>query len=106
MSVGKQVVSIWATGNGYLDDVPVPDAKRFETELVEYFETRHPDLLNDLRDNNFSDDIVATMKSGVESFKQGFVPSEEVEEEEHVTMENLDTLSDSTTSDSATLTKA
>ncbi|MEE8599708.1 F0F1 ATP synthase subunit alpha [Euzebya tangerina] len=92
--VGKQVVAIWATGNGYLDDIPVEDAKRFETELTEYFETRHAEVLQSLRDNQFDDEVVASMRSGVEAFKDGFVPSEQVEEEEHVTMEDLDTLAD------------
>src|SRR6185369_14634777 len=30
--VEEQVVSIWAGGNGYLDDVPVEDVSRFETD--------------------------------------------------------------------------
>ena len=34
--VEEQVVSIWAGGNGYLDDVPIEDISRFETEFLEY----------------------------------------------------------------------
>lgn len=92
LPVSEQVMAIWATGNGYLDDIPVEDAKRFEVELREYFETRHGEVLEALDSGDFSEDTVAAMKDGVEAFKQGFEPSEEPPEEEHVTMEDLDTL--------------
>ncbi|CAN5664840.1 F0F1 ATP synthase subunit alpha [soil metagenome] len=94
VSVPKQVLAVWATGNGYLDDVPVEDAKRFELELREYFDTRHGDLLASIGNGEFSDEIVDKMKGGVEAFKGTFQPSvdEQAEEEDHVTMENLDTL--------------
>ena len=35
MPVERQVVSVWAGTNGYLDDVPVEDIKRFESEFLE-----------------------------------------------------------------------
>ena len=43
--VEDQVVSIWAGGNGYLDDVPIEDVSRFESEFLEYLQPaarRHP----------------------------------------------------------------
>ena len=91
--VGEQVLSIWATGNGYLDDLPVEDAKRFELELREYFGTRHADTLDAIAGGDFSDTVTATLKEGVEAFKASFTPSQAVEAEENVTMEDLDTLS-------------
>src|SRR5947207_270734 len=45
MPVEEQVVSIFAGTNGYLDDIPVTDVKRFEMELHEYIRTRHGDIL-------------------------------------------------------------
>src|SRR5688572_23295957 len=42
MPVELQVVSIFAGTGGYLDDIPVPDVRRFETELHEFIRTRHP----------------------------------------------------------------
>ena len=91
--VGEQVLAIWATGNGYLDDLPVEDAKRFELELREYFTTRHADTLEAIAGGDFSDSVTATLTEGTEAFKAGFTPSEAVEAEENVTMEDLDTLS-------------
>src|SRR6266550_873327 len=34
--VEDQVISIWTGANGYLDDLPVEDARRFEQELLEF----------------------------------------------------------------------
>jgi F-type H+/Na+-transporting ATPase subunit alpha len=95
VAVAAQVLAIWATGNGYLDDVPVQDAKRFETELVDYFETRHGDVLASIESGDFSDDVQASMKTGVETFKSGFQASVVADAEVVVTMEDLDTLSSS-----------
>ncbi|MEC9485091.1 MAG: F0F1 ATP synthase subunit alpha [Candidatus Izemoplasma sp.] len=38
LPVEKQVLSIYALTNGYLDDIKIDDIDRFETELHEYFE--------------------------------------------------------------------
>src|SRR5215210_5141945 len=47
--VEKQVISIWAGGNGYLDDIPVEDVQRFETELLEFMDASHPDVGEHIR---------------------------------------------------------
>ena len=44
MAVEEQVVSIYAGTNGYLDDIPASDVKRFETELLDFMRTRHADI--------------------------------------------------------------
>ena len=41
MAVEEQVVSIYAGTNGYLDDIPTSDVRRFEAELLDYMRTRH-----------------------------------------------------------------
>ncbi len=57
MSVQDQVVSLMAGTRGYLDKIPVIDVQRFESELLEHFNSRHSGLL---------DDIVSTGKIGDE----------------------------------------
>ncbi len=49
MPVAEQVVTIFAGTNGYLDDLPVADVKRFESELLESFRTRYISLLDHIR---------------------------------------------------------
>src|SRR5436190_5489972 len=46
MPVEEQVVSIYAGTNGYLDPITVDDVRRFENELIEWFRSRHRDLLD------------------------------------------------------------
>jgi F-type H+/Na+-transporting ATPase subunit alpha len=91
--VSRQVLIIWATGNGYLDAIPVEDARRYELELRSWFETRHADVLDGLEAGQFDDDLVGRMRAGVEAFTQQFQPSVRAEADEHVTMDDLDTLS-------------
>ena len=50
MPVEEQVVAIFAGTKGYLDDVPVGDVGRFETELIEYMRTTHGGLLAEHQD--------------------------------------------------------
>ncbi len=46
MPVEEQVVSIYAGTNGYLDDIPVSDVRRFESELLEAVRTRYRDIID------------------------------------------------------------
>jgi F-type H+/Na+-transporting ATPase subunit alpha len=46
MTVEKQVVSIFLGTNGYLDEVPLEEVQRFESEFHEFVEMKHPDLLS------------------------------------------------------------
>ena len=45
MPVQEQVVSLMAGTRGYLDDIPVDDVLRFESELLEHFRSRHSSIL-------------------------------------------------------------
>jgi F-type H+-transporting ATPase subunit alpha len=45
LPVAKQVLIIFAGGNGFLDDVPTPDVQRYEQELFRFVETHRPQLL-------------------------------------------------------------
>jgi len=47
--VEEQVVLIWAGTRGHLDAVEVSDVKRFEAEVLDWFRTRHSDVLADIR---------------------------------------------------------
>jgi F-type H+/Na+-transporting ATPase subunit alpha len=71
--VEEQVVSIWAGGNGYLDDVPVDDIRRFETDLLDYLRRGHGGVLTTIRETReLSDDTVTALKDAVEAFRGGF----------------------------------
>ncbi|MCU1441227.1 MAG: synthase subunit alpha, partial [Rhodoglobus sp.] len=70
--VEKQVVSIWAGTNGKLDEVPVEDILRFESELHDYL-ARNTKVLDTLRDTNvLDDDTTKALAAGVDAFKLEF----------------------------------
>ena len=49
MAVEDQVVSIFAGTNGYLDDIPVADVRRFERELLEYMHGLHGSMMSEIK---------------------------------------------------------
>jgi len=69
MAVEEQVVSIFAGTRGYLDDIPAPDVKRFETSMLEYMRSRHASLLDELRTGAVPD----ALADAVQGFKDQFV---------------------------------
>jgi F-type H+-transporting ATPase subunit alpha len=44
MAVEKQIVSMFAGTNGYLDTIPLEDVQRYESELHEFIEMKYPDI--------------------------------------------------------------
>ncbi|MBW3611265.1 MAG: F0F1 ATP synthase subunit alpha [Actinobacteria bacterium] len=80
MSVEDQVVSLYAGTRGFLDKVPVSDVGRFETELIEWFRTRHSNILDAVAaDGKIADEDA--LKSGIEAFAEQFEAEEEDKEE-------------------------
>ena len=74
--VEEQVVSIWAGANGYLDDVPVDDISRFETDFLDYLRRSHAGILQTIRESlALSEDTVTALKDAVEEFRKGFETS-------------------------------
>jgi F-type H+-transporting ATPase subunit alpha len=74
--VEDQVVSIWAGSNGYLDDVPVEDVGRFETDFLDFLKRSHAGILQTIRESNaLAEDTVTALKDAVEEFRKGFETS-------------------------------
>src|SRR5512142_2604878 len=74
--VEEQVVSIWAGANGYLDDVPVEDISRFETDFLDYLRRSHAGILETIRETlQLSEDTIAALKDAVDEFRKGFETS-------------------------------
>jgi F-type H+/Na+-transporting ATPase subunit alpha len=86
MPVELQVISIFAGTNGYLDDLPVEDVRRFESELHDFFRTRKADLLATIRDTGQLPEE-AELKQAVDDFKSMFQPSGDAE---HGTIDALE----------------
>jgi F-type H+-transporting ATPase subunit alpha len=69
----KQVLIIFAGVNGVLDDLPVENVQRFETELYQFVENAHPGILADIREKKAIDDkLKSEVNSVLKEFKDRF----------------------------------
>jgi len=71
--VEEQVVSVWAGTTGQLDDVPVEDIRRFETEFLDYLRRAYEGLLTSIRETkDLTDDNIAALKDAIDRFRRTF----------------------------------
>ncbi len=73
--VQEQVVVLYAGTRGYLDGVEVADVLRYESELLEWFNSRHSDQLRHIADTGKVQDEEALL-SAIAAFTDQFVGSE------------------------------
>ncbi len=71
--VEEQTVSIWAGTTGKLDEVPVEDVLRFESELLDHLR-RNTSILTTIRDSNkLEPDTTSALEAEVLKFKKTFL---------------------------------
>ncbi|MEV4480471.1 F0F1 ATP synthase subunit alpha [Micromonospora coxensis] len=75
--VQEQVVSVWAGTEGKLDDIPVGEIRRFESEFLQYLRHKHEGVLAAIADNKWGDDIIGSLDSAIAEFKQIFLGKED-----------------------------
>ena len=74
--VERQVVSIWAGTNGYLDDVPLDDVGRFEREFLDYIQRERSGIYDTIRETkDLTDDTASVLKEAIDEFRKGFTVS-------------------------------
>lgn len=74
LSVEKQVLIIFAATNGYVDNYPASALKRYEEELDTFFDKKHPELINELKEKKAIDDAMKQkLKKALDDFKGQFV---------------------------------
>ena len=74
--VEDQVASIWAGTKGKLDDVPVEDVRRFESELLDHLR-RNTDVLTSIAETGkLGDDLEEKLAAAVDEFRHGFLKAD------------------------------
>jgi F-type H+-transporting ATPase subunit alpha len=74
LPVEKQVLILYAGGNGFLDDVPVEMCRTFEDEMYRFIDNAHQKLQADLREKKAIDDTLkAEIEAMLKDFKQRFM---------------------------------
>jgi F-type H+/Na+-transporting ATPase subunit alpha len=75
LAVEKQVMIIYALTKGFLDDIPVEDVTRFESEFHNWLDNNRKELLSQIRQTGkLGED--EDMSGAVKEFKKTFVVSE------------------------------
>jgi F-type H+-transporting ATPase subunit alpha len=73
MPVEKQVVSIFAANNGYVDEYDTGAVQRYESEMLTFMESNYADVLTELRDKKaINDELEGKIKSALDEFKGQF----------------------------------
>jgi len=72
--VEEQVLVIFAGSEGYVDDVPVSEVQRYESEVRTYFRANHPDILDGIRTSGKlpeGDTLATALSKFTDSFDTG-----------------------------------
>jgi len=73
----EEVVSVWAGTAGEIDEVPLPDVRRFDKDFLDYLHRERAELLTTIHDTGLlSDETVASLQEAIQEFKQQFRTSE------------------------------
>ncbi len=73
MTVEKQVVSLFAGTNGYFDEIPIEHVQRYEREMLEMLELKHPTLLVSIAEKKeLTEDILTKLNGVLKEFTNVF----------------------------------
>jgi F-type H+-transporting ATPase subunit alpha len=73
LSVAEMAVTLYASNEGFMDDIDVTRILPFETELHQYMHQKHADLLNKIETTKDLDkDAEAQLKAAVTEFKKSW----------------------------------
>jgi F-type H+-transporting ATPase subunit alpha len=71
--VEEQVVAIFAGTNGFLDNIPVPNVRRYEIELLDFMRLRHQDVLDRIvTKKQLDEELTNTLKTILGTFTENF----------------------------------
>ncbi|MFN5545493.1 MAG: F0F1 ATP synthase subunit alpha, partial [Bacteroidota bacterium] len=63
LRVEQQIAIIYLGTKGLLSNIPVNKVREFESEFHQYMETKHKNVLDELKKGNFNDDITGTIEN-------------------------------------------
>ena len=73
MSVEKQTAIIYAASKGHLDDLEISKVGTFESELLEYLDQNHREVLESIvNEGKITKDIEEKLDKGISNFKKSF----------------------------------
>lgn len=77
-SVEEQAIVFWTANQGYLDDFPIEEVKRFEKELIAFIKSSYPQINRIInKEKEMTPKLEKELVKAVEAFKKQFSPSQE-----------------------------
>ena len=71
MPLDEQVIGIYVVTNGFADDVPLDKLKDFESGLLQFMRTVHPEIGQGIRDEKvLTDQIIELLGAAIQEYKQ------------------------------------
>ncbi len=69
--VDQQVLIIYAVTNGFLDDVPVPEIRGWESGFLQFMAASHPDVAEEIRTRKaLSDELKGRLDRAIKEYQQ------------------------------------
>jgi len=76
MSQDHQVFSLYAVTNGFVDNAPVAQVKKWESDMHAYMDSNHPEIgQNILRTGTLPDESVDSLRLALADFNKGWIAS-------------------------------
>ena len=76
MNPEKQVAILFAGANGYLDEWPVEAVVDYEKQMLEFLESKYPEILSEIKEkDDISDNLDEKMRKALDEFKGVFQPA-------------------------------
>ncbi len=75
MAAEKQVMILYAGVNGFVDKWPVESVSKYEKEMLEFMEAKHPEILKEIKEKKeISPELEEKMKQALGEFDRIFQP--------------------------------
>ena len=68
--VGCQVAIVYAVINGYLNETPIKDVKKYEARLYELLENKYSDFLASVEQGNWNDGDIEALQTALQEMKR------------------------------------
>ena len=73
LSLGNEVVVLFAVNEGLMEDVEIEKVGAFQEQLLRYIAGSHPDILSAIEETkDISDELSANMTKAINDFKPTF----------------------------------
>jgi F-type H+-transporting ATPase subunit alpha len=75
MPAEKEVAILFAGANGYLDEYPAQAVSDYEKQMLDFMESKHPEILKELKEkNDISKELDQKMRIALDAFRGIFQP--------------------------------